>query len=239
MTAPTVDMAGARMAPGWYPDHSAGEAWERFWNGEDWTEGVRERVGRVRPRMPHLSDLATVRPRLPRVQAWPFVAAAALAGFAAVLVFGDGSPATSDVRPAPGTAAARAHASATAPRAVPPPPASTPGVPTGQARTWEVASVVDGRTLQLSNGAKVRLVGVAGGCAPGAATTWLREAVRGQAVGLVKPGADKDSAGNLLRYAAVGGQDVGLAMIQAGVATAEPGTYGKHAAYVAASHGCR
>jgi hypothetical protein len=222
--------AGARPAPGWYPDYDAAPGSERYWNGEEWTDGRREHV---------VAEVAAPRERrqVPHVPAWVYVGTAALVALAAsVLVLGGDDAATSGGRDA---AVSRVD------DATPPPPASTPGPPPSESeqvvsvkqRQWPVASVADGRTLVLENGAEVRLIGVAGGCAPGVAVAWLESHVDGASVALTRDGADKDAQGHLLRYASLDGADVGLAMLEAGVATAAGG-HPRAADYAAASVGC-
>ena len=116
-----------------------------------------------------------------------------------------------------------------------PPPASTPGPPSATARsesaspspsdeattpapgTYEVASVLADGTIELANGSEVVLVGVTvGDCA----VTALGGLVNGRQVVLVQPGADTDSEGRLLRYVERDGLDVGLRLLQRGLATA-------------------
>lgn len=225
----TTTSTTTRPEPGWYPDYDAEPGWQRYWNGAEWTEGRREWVGGER----------RVRAGV-RIPVRGYVAAAAAAGVVAatvgVLVLGNDEPATSGgVEDAAG---ARVEAG------VPPPPASTPGPPPSEAgapaatrQTWAVASVVDGRTLALSNGATVRLLGVGGGCATGAASSWLAARVQGDSVRLVRGGV-LVGAGHLLRYATDHGDDVGLEMIRAGVATAVGG-HTRATAYAAADAGCR
>lgn len=108
-----------------------------------------------------------------------------------------------------------------------------------------VARVVDGDTIDLSDGTTVRLIGIdapeRGVCGHGEATSRLRQLVEGKAVTLV-PGArqDRDRYGRLLRYVEVDGLDVDLTMIREGHATARYDSrdgYGRHPredAYVAA-----
>ena len=84
--------------------------------------------------------------------------------------------------------------------------------------TDEVETVLDDGILQLASGAQVRLVGltVDGDCA----TSALAGLVEGQAVTMTTPGADKDPDGRLLRYVERDGVDVGLRLIQRGLARA-------------------
>jgi endonuclease YncB( thermonuclease family) len=105
----------------------------------------------------------------------------------------------------------------------PPPPSSRPGPPGSTAtqadapRLWKVRSVIDGMTLTLSNGTRVRLAGVADSCAPIA----LGNLLVGEWVSLVRGGPDKDARGRLVRYVGLDGLDVGRRLIQKGWARAD------------------
>ena len=99
-----------------------------------------------------------------RVAPWLLAAVAVLVVVsAAVLVLGDGQTATSNNG------------------SLPPPAASTPGPPASEQtepddetgaddetepvrRTWQVDAAVDGSALELTNGAEVRLAGIADSC---------------------------------------------------------------------------
>jgi endonuclease YncB( thermonuclease family) len=83
-------------------------------------------------------------------------------------------------------------------------------------RLWKVGSVLDAMTLKLSNGARVRLAGVAGGCAP----IGLGRLVTGEWVSLERGGPDKDASGRLVRYVDLNGVDIGRRLIQRGWARA-------------------
>ena len=108
-----------------------------------------------------------------------------------------------------------------------------------------VTGVVDGDTIDVSGGQRVRLIGIdtpeIGDCGYGLAGAELRRLVGGRSVVLV-PGArdDRDRYGRLLRYVEVDGVDANLALIRAGVAIARYDSrdgYGRHAReteYVAA-----
>jgi len=126
----------------------------------------------------------------------------------AVLVLTDGDPASS------------------------PPPSASPDA-TIEAEpdpgTDEVEAVLDDAILQLASGAQVRLVGVTvgGDCA----TSALADLVEGQAVTMTTPGADQDPEGRLLRYVDRDGVDVGLRLIQRGVATASDDPNPRRAIY--------
>ena len=83
-------------------------------------------------------------------------------------------------------------------------------------RTWQVDAAVDGSALRLSNGAEVRLVGIADSCG----TDVLAKLVVGHLVTLTRRGLDKDGDGRLLRYVERDGADVGKRLIQRGWAKA-------------------
>jgi hypothetical protein len=109
-----------------------------------------------------------------------------------------------------------------------------------------VTHVVDGDTVDVSSGERVRLVGIdtpeLGQCGYQEATNLMRQLVAGKAVTLVAiPGRDDhDRYGRLLRYVRVGRADVGLAEISYGLAVARYDSrdgYGSHPmqpAYLAA-----
>jgi hypothetical protein len=100
-----------------------------------------------------------------------------------------------------------------------------------------VVHVVDGDTVDVSTGERVRIIGIdtpeRGECGYEAASDHLRSLVAGTSVVLV-PGArdDVDRYGRLLRYVdTVGGIDVGLAQITAQRAIARYDSrdgYGRH-----------
>jgi endonuclease YncB( thermonuclease family) len=108
-----------------------------------------------------------------------------------------------------------------------------------------VVAVIDGDTIDVSGGARVRLIGIdtpeVGQCGYEGATAVLRQLVGGSAVTLV-PGAsdDRDRYGRLLRYVEANGVDVNLMMLLSGRAVARYDSrdgYGRHPredAYVAA-----
>jgi len=123
-----------------------------------------------------------------------------------------------------------------------PPPAPT-------ARTYVVARVVDGDTIELANGATVRLVGIdtpeVGECGFERAADRLAALVLGRAVRLGESDEDRDGYGRLLRYVDIGDQDAGLRLIKEGLAVARYDSrdgYGFHPReprYVAADKGAR
>ena len=99
-----------------------------------------------------------------------------------------------------------------------------------------VINVVDGDTLEVPNGSRVRLIGIdtpeRGACGYQGAADALRLLVEGRAVTLV-PGArdDVDRYGRLLRYVEVDGVDANLEMILSGRAIARYDSrdgYGRH-----------
>ncbi|MEY2525095.1 MAG: hypothetical protein QOJ66_3660 [Ilumatobacteraceae bacterium] len=121
----------------------------------------------------------------------------------------------------------------------------TPVAPTSTLAALSVTSVVDGDTLDLSDGTVIRLIGIdtpeSGQCGYGDATAVMAGLVTGFDITLL-PGArdDVDKYGRLLRYVEANGIDVNLAMIESGRAIARydgRDGYGEHprqAAYVAA-----
>ncbi|HEX2785822.1 MAG TPA: thermonuclease family protein, partial [Ilumatobacteraceae bacterium] len=99
-----------------------------------------------------------------------------------------------------------------------------------------VTSVVDGDTLDLSDGTVIRLIGIdtpeRGECGYGDATAVMAGLVTGFDITL-QPGArdDVDRYGRLLRYVEANGIDVNLAMIESGRAIARydgRDGYGEH-----------
>jgi endonuclease YncB( thermonuclease family) len=112
--------------------------------------------------------------------------------------------------------------------------------------TYTVTHVVDGDTVDVSNGERVRLIGIdspeVGQCGADAATARTTADVLGRQVMLTSGAAtDRDVYGRQLRYVdVVGGPDVGLDLIQNGLAVARYDSrdgYGSHprqAQYVAA-----
>jgi endonuclease YncB( thermonuclease family) len=191
------------VAPGWYPDYEAPPGHQRFWDGARWTE---RRSGT--PEAPP----ARVEGHVRRFGPWVLAVAAVLVvTSAAAMGVGDDPTATLDK----GSSAS------------PPPAASTPGPPPSEQtepyeetppdrRTWQVDAAVDGSTLRLSNGAEVRLVGIADSCG----TEVIAKLVVGHRVTLTRPGLDKDADGRLLRYVERDGADVGKRLIQRGWAKA-------------------
>ena len=91
-------------------------------------------------------------------------------------------------------------------------------------RTYYVARVVDGDTLELGNGEKVRLVGIdtpeVGECGYQEASDALSRMVLGRQVRLTVSDENRDRYGRLLRYVDVGSVDAGLRLIKRGLAVA-------------------
>jgi len=105
------------------------------------------------------------------------------------------------------------------------PSGRTHGVPEhGEQRTWRVVHVVDGDTLDVAGGRRVRLSGIdtpeVGECGYERASTALARLTMGHRVTLVRSGDDRDRYGRLLRYVDVAGVDAGLRLIQRGLAIA-------------------
>jgi endonuclease YncB( thermonuclease family) len=96
--------------------------------------------------------------------------------------------------------------------------------PRPAARTYVVSRVVDGDTLDLADGAVVRLVGIdtpeRGQCGYSQATANLDRLVGGKRVTLGLSDEDHDRYGRLLRYVNIGRMDAGLRQIKAGLAIA-------------------
>jgi endonuclease YncB( thermonuclease family) len=194
--------------------------------------------------------------RLPRKVLIP-VAATGLVGLAGI-----GSLANAEEAPAPDAEArvqARVTAApTTAPRTempttvapvpttavAPPPTTAVPAPPTTLVAappppivpTSTVSAVIDGDTVDLSDGERVRLIGIdtpeQGQPGYAAAAAAMSAMVLGHQV-VLSPGAhqDRDRYGRLLRYVDVDGQDVGLAMIAQGWAVARYDSrdgYGHH-----------
>jgi endonuclease YncB( thermonuclease family) len=117
--------------------------------------------------------------------------------------------------------------------------------PTTTVAVLSVTSVVDGDTLDLSDGTVIRLIGIdtpeSDQCGYGDAAAVMAGLVSGFDITLL-PGArdDVDKYGRLLRYVEANGVDVNLAMIESGRAIARydgRDGYGEHprqSAYVAA-----
>jgi len=194
-----------RVAPGWYPDYEAPPGHQRFWDGERWTERRAAAPGRMPAR---------------KVAGWAGAGlAAVVVVLVAVLVLTDDDPPSKGSGSTPPPASTSSSSSPSSP-----PSDAEPGQP-----TWEVASALDDGVLELVNGSEVRLVGVSvdGDCA----TSALASLVEGQVVTLTTPGADQDAEGRLLRYVDRDGVDVGLRLLQRGLATASDDANPRRAIY--------
>lgn len=116
--------------------------------------------------------------------------------------------------------------------------------------TWHVSGVVDGDTLDVArngNYERVRVIGIdtpeSGVCGYSEAGNTLRAMVLDRDV-MLSPGAvdDRDKYGRILRYVDVDGADVGLALLEQGLAIARYDSrdgYGRHPredTYVAADN---
>jgi hypothetical protein len=201
-----------RVAPGWYPDYDAPPGHQRYWDGERWTE---------RRSAAPASGATPVEHQVRRLVPWVLAAVAVLVLVStAVLVVGDDQTGRADNG------------------STPPPASSSPGSPTSEQtepddaaapdrRSWTVASVVDGSTVELDNGAEVRLLGVEDSCG----ADFLGTLVLGQPVALTRRGADKDADGRLLRYVERNGTDVGKRLIQRGLARASGEQHARAAIY--------
>ena len=92
-------------------------------------------------------------------------------------------------------------------------------------RAFLVTRVVDGDSIELGNGAAVRIVGIdtpeAGECGYEAATNSMVRMVQGKRVRLTVSDEDQDQYGRLLRYVNVGAMDAGLQQIKRGFAIAK------------------
>jgi endonuclease YncB( thermonuclease family) len=90
--------------------------------------------------------------------------------------------------------------------------------------TYLVTSVIDGDTLDLANGERVRLVGIdtpeVGECGYEKARDRLIALVEGERVTLAESDEDRDRYGRLLRYVDLGPLDAGLRLVKDGLAIA-------------------
>ncbi|KRA31233.1 MULTISPECIES: thermonuclease family protein [unclassified Nocardioides] len=102
-------------------------------------------------------------------------------------------------------------------------------------RTFVVTHVVDGDTVDLSNGETVRLVGIdtpeRGECGYDEARAALVDLVEDERITLGASDEDRDRYDRLLRYVDVGRVDAGLQLIKQGLAIARYDSrdgYGRH-----------
>ncbi|NDK31143.1 thermonuclease family protein [Nesterenkonia haasae] len=115
------------------------------------------------------------------------------------------------------------RSSATASETPTPSPARSPS-PTENPREASavVTRVVDGDTVEIEGGQRVRLLGIdtpeQGECHFETASARMAELVQGQTVTLTRDGEDTDRYDRLLRYLDVGNTDAGLTLIQEGLA---------------------
>lgn len=147
---------------------------------------------------------------------------------------------TADPEPTP------TPSSSQSPVAAPPPAATEPATPKPApttetpkpkpVKTYRVSNVVDGDTITLSSGQKVRLIGIdtpeRGQCNYERATRKLEQLVEGRRVYLVKGARDNtDRYGRWLRYVDVGSKDAGARLISTGLAKPRYNStdgYGEH-----------
>jgi endonuclease YncB( thermonuclease family) len=101
--------------------------------------------------------------------------------------------------------------------------------------TFLVVDVIDGDTIRLGNGERVRLVGIDspedGQCGSAEATENLTSLILGERVRLTISDEDRDRYGRLLRYVDLGNLDAGLRQIKDGFAIARYDSrdgYGHH-----------
>jgi endonuclease YncB( thermonuclease family) len=124
-----------------------------------------------------------------------------------------------------------------------------PPAPEQRSRTWLVVEVIDGDTVDLGNGERVRLVGIdtpeRGECGYEKAADSLSALVLGRHVELVRSDEDRDQYDRLLRYVDVDGVDAGLTLVRRGLAVARYDSrdgYGFHPRepkYIAADRGSK
>ena len=101
--------------------------------------------------------------------------------------------------------------------------------------TFVVVDVIDGDTLDLDNGERVRLAGIdapeRGDCGADTATATLTALTLGHAVVLEPSDEDRDQYGRLLRYVVVDGVDAGGTLLMLGQAVPRYNStdgYGRH-----------
>jgi endonuclease YncB( thermonuclease family) len=96
--------------------------------------------------------------------------------------------------------------------------------PSASSGTRLVTEVIDGDTLDVAGGERVRLVGIdtpeRGECGYARASRALERQVLGRRVRLARSDEDRDRYGRLLRYVDVDGVDAGLTLIRRGLAVA-------------------
>ena len=101
--------------------------------------------------------------------------------------------------------------------------------------TFVVVNVIDGDTLDLDNGERVRLAGIdapeSGDCGADTAAATLTALTLGHAVVLEPSDEDRDQYGRLLRYVVVDGVDAGGTLLMLGQAVPRYNStdgYGRH-----------
>ena len=133
-----------------------------------------------------------------------------------------------EASPTPTPSATRASQTPTptsSPTATKTPSSSAPSPPLeSNAHTAVVSRVIDGDTVELANGERVRLLGIdtpeRGECHFDIASQAMAGLVLGERVTLTRDGDDRDHYDRLLRYIDVGGSDAGLTLIEDGLARA-------------------
>ncbi len=254
--------------PGWYPDAERAPGDLRYWDGRRWTE---HRVAAPRPMTGISATSCGLVSWMVRHKASTAVLVVLLMAFGGSLLPDEGpvdtagaaartdqdapEPAEKAEPPAqaasddreeeePGTRSGTNRRPDGAAGAAEPP---VEAEPKPRRRTFHVARVIDGDTIELANGETVRLVGIdtpeVGECGFEAASTNLSQLVLGEHVELRRSDEDRDGYGRLLRYVDVAGSDAGLALIRNGRAIAAFDSrdgYGFHPReprYVAADRG--
>ena len=217
-------MISGGIAPGWYPDYEAPPGHQRYWDGARWTE----RRASTPSQVPESDEQSTgVEQQVRQFGPWLLAAVAVLVLVStAVLVIGDDQTGRADNSPDPS----------------PPPASSTPGPPASEQndaderpvgpRKWKVYEV-EGNTVFLTAGPVVELIGVQKPSADCATqmTELLDQLVVDRGVILTRTGPDKNDVGQLRRYVEVDRTDVGLFLVQSGIARAKSGGYDRAAAY--------
>jgi len=241
-SARTESGGDGRPAAGWYPDYAAPSGHERYWDGRAWTELTRAAESADEPQAADARRELGARVLSAVSLRGAGVTLLVLAVLAAVVVLAErdsgdpdaGGAAQTVSQPAdgegPDDAPPGEDGSADAADGATGPDDSSTGTVEG---TVEVTDVEDPLTLVLRDDVAVRLVGVdapVGACAA-AALTVMDELVRDRDVVLVRRGADRDAEGHLLRYVERDGVDVGMRLIQRGLATASDEAHARAAKY--------
>jgi len=232
--------------PGWYPDVERAPGGLRYWDGRRWTE---HRVAAPRPMTGRSATRSGLVSWMARHKASTAVLVVLLLAFGWSLL-PDEEPADTASASAqtdqeapepPEKAEPPAQAASDDPEEEGPDArggtnrrpndgaasaAETPvePAPKPRRRVFQVARVIDGDTIELTNGETVRLVGIdtpeVGECGFEAASANLSRLVLGKLVELRRSDEDRDGYGRLLRYVDVAGSDAGLALIRNGRAIA-------------------